>query len=61
MIHYSELQFNDPDVYKRRGKHSKPYSDTIYTFDIETTSLFYINDKWQTFDYNLYVISHFSL
>lgn len=53
MIHYSELQFNDPDVYKRRGKHSKPYSDTIYTFDIETTSLFYINDKWQTFDYNL--------
>ena len=22
------------------------YSNTIYTFDTETTSLFYINDKW---------------
>ena len=29
------------------------YSDTIYTFDIETTSLFLINGKWQRFDYSI--------
>lgn len=35
-----------------RPYHTKSgcYSDTIYTFDIETTSMFYINGKWQKFD-----------
>ena len=28
------------------------YDDTIYTFDIETVSLFNINNEWQTFDYS---------
>lgn len=29
------------------------FSDDIYTFDIETTSLFLINGKWQVFDYTI--------
>ena len=28
-------------------------SDVIYTFDIEVTSLFYINGEWQPFDYSI--------
>lgn len=41
-------------VNKRTGKckASVTYSDTIYTFDIEVSSLFKINGKWQRFDYN---------
>ena len=34
---------------KKRGK---TYSDTIYTFDIETTSLFNIEGKYTVFDYS---------
>ena len=33
-----------------RDKYGNTYSDTIYTFDIETTSLFKINGKYQSFD-----------
>ena len=29
------------------------YSDNIYTFDIEVTSLFKINGKWQRFNYDI--------
>lgn len=39
--------------YKRVGKYSICYSGTIYTFDLEATSLFKINNKWQGFDKNI--------
>lgn len=32
--------------------HKKYFSDTIYTLDIEVSSLFKINDKWQPFIYD---------
>lgn len=54
MIDYKQLQFNDPIVYKKRGRsRNRITSDTIYTLDIETTSLFKINDEWRSFDYTL--------
>ena len=37
---------------KRSKRIDKPISDTIYVFDIETTSLFNINGKYQTFDFS---------
>lgn len=40
-----------PRTYKDRE--GNKHSDTIYCFDIETTSLFYINGKWQRFDYSI--------
>ena len=38
-----------------RPYHTKSgcYSDNIYTFDIESTSMFYINGEWQKFDYSI--------
>ena len=39
----------EPMLYKHKRY---IYDDTIYTFDIETVSLFNINNKWQTFDYS---------
>ena len=40
--------------YKKKVKGGyKSFSDEIYTFDIETTSLFKINGKWQLFDKKL--------
>ncbi len=36
----------------RSKKVDKPVSDTIYVLDIETTSLFNINGKYQVFDYS---------
>ncbi len=52
MIDFSQLKDKDMGYYKKRKKESKPYSDTIYTFDIETTSLFNIDDAWDVFDYS---------
>ena len=52
MIDYKLLTEPDADVSKKRGKKSIPYSNNIYTFDIETTSLFYVENKWQPFDYS---------
>lgn len=54
MKHWRELTFEDKSVYKKRGKsHNRITSDTIYSLDIETTSLFKINGIWQPFDYSL--------
>lgn len=36
-----------------KRKQKKIYSDTIYTFDIETTSLFNYDGRWDVFDYDL--------
>lgn len=33
-------------------KNKKMYSNVIYTLDIETSSLFYLNNKWSRFIYN---------
>lgn len=43
----NQIKLPIENVYRNR---TGVYSDTIYTFDIETTSLFYINGKWQGFD-----------
>lgn len=53
MIDYNEIVYDDKKVFKKKGKNAAPISDTIYTFDIETTSLFKINNKWQSFNYNM--------
>lgn len=37
---------------KKKNKQKIVYSDTIYTFDIETTSLFLLDGVWQVFDYD---------
>lgn len=37
---------------KRKNKQKCVYSDTIYTFDIETTSLFLLDGVWTVFDYS---------
>lgn len=53
----SVKQLNDPEnvCYKRGTKYKQGcrYSDNIYTFDIEVTSLFNINNNWQPFDYSI--------
>lgn len=54
MRDFNELEFSDEIVYKKRGRsHNRITSDTIYTLDIETTSLFRINGVWQSFDYSM--------
>ena len=50
MRHYSELTFNDDKYFRKKGKPTT--SDTIYTFDIETTSLFNFNGEWRSFDFD---------
>lgn len=40
-------------VVKRTKRGEELYNDTIYTFDIEVTSLFKINGAWRVFDYNI--------
>lgn len=37
----------------RKNRKKEIYSDNIYTFDIEVSSLFKINNKWQSFDYSI--------
>ena len=55
MIHFSQLKdINNIGRCKKKTKRGmRTYSDTIYTFDIETTSLFKINGKWDVFNYDL--------
>ena len=55
MIDYHQLKDDESLVYKKRGtmrRKTKNYSDTIYSFDIETSNLFFINGEWRVFDYN---------
>ena len=52
MLEYGLLQFNDDRWFKKKGKKNKVTSDTIYTFDIEVSSLFRLDGKWQAFDYD---------
>jgi hypothetical protein len=42
----------DVKVTSSHKKNKRLYSDDIYTFDIETTSMFRINDEWQPFIYD---------
>lgn len=50
MQHYSRMVIPDPEyVYKSY----KMGDNNIFTFDIETVSLYYINGKWQPFDYSI--------
>ena len=51
---YPISEFEDvkaKSIYK--DKVGNKHSDVIYTFDIETTSMFFINGKWQKFDYSI--------
>lgn len=50
MIYYTELKDQDGDVYKKRGKDKKTYSDTIYSFDIEVSNVFRYGDRWDVFN-----------
>lgn len=52
MIDFKKLQFKDESVYKKRGKKNPPTSDTIYTYDIEVSSLYKLDGVWQAFDYS---------
>ena len=49
----SEIEDILKPVYKISKKGKQCFSDTIYTFDIEVSSLFNINNKWQVFDYSI--------
>lgn len=54
MQHFSQLKDVTIGRCQKKTKSGKrTYSDTIYTFDIETTSLFKINGHWDVFNYNL--------
>lgn len=55
MIKYKKIKDDNGKVYviRKSKRYPLPVSDKIYTFDIETTSLFKINNKWQRFDYSL--------
>lgn len=48
MIDYHNLY--DPKPVPTYRSKSKCYSETIYTFDIEVSSLFYIDGEWKNFD-----------
>lgn len=43
----------DAEVTSWCKKNKKWYSDDIYTLDIETSSLFYIDGAWKEFDYSI--------
>lgn len=43
---------DDESNFIQKPKSRIVYSDNIYTFDCETTSMFFIDGKWQKFDYN---------
>lgn len=49
----SEIEDILKPVYKISKKGKQCFSDTIYTFDIEVSSLFNINNQWQVFDYSI--------
>ena len=55
MNSYTQLVDKAVDIFKPRksAKYTTPVSDTIYSFDIETTSLFCIDGKWQRFNYEI--------
>ncbi len=48
MKHFSEMTLPEPIIYKNK---KRLYDDNIFTFDIETISLFKINNEWRSFDY----------
>ena len=50
MISYENIYVPDVTDYSKKGK--RFYDDNIFTLDIETTSMFYINGKWQEFIYD---------
>lgn len=49
MKYYTDIDIPEPQIYNVK---KRLYDDNIYTFDIETISLFKINNTWQPFDYN---------
>ena len=49
----SEIEDIIQPVYKRMKRGKQCFNDTIYTFDIEVSSLFNINGQWQVFDYSI--------
>lgn len=51
MKHYKLLKdVKHSKCYKKRTKRSVLTSDVIYSFDIEVSNMFYINNEWRTFD-----------
>lgn len=53
MIHYSKFDFSILDKCKRYSNSKHPsFINLPFAFDIETTSLYYLNNEWVTFDYS---------
>lgn len=55
MERFENLKDDETNVFKKKKNkyhNTCVYSDTIYTFDIETSNLFYIENEWRTFDYS---------
>lgn len=52
MIDFKQLTFSDTKFFKKKGKKNKPTSDTIYTYDIEVSSIYKLDGVWQAFDYS---------
>lgn len=50
MIDFRHIEIPEPIIF---GKKKKLYDDNIYTFDIETISLFKINGEFKVYDNNL--------
>lgn len=48
-------QIDDSEIiyYKQNKRNAPVYSDIIYTFDIEVSSLFLIDGKWHRFNYDI--------
>ena len=53
MLDYHCLKDDETCLFNKKGnryKRTEVYSDTIYTFDIEVSNLFYIDGEWRVFD-----------
>ena len=53
MIEYEYITDDESMLFNKRGnryKKTEVYSDTIYTFDIEVSNLFFIDGNWTVFD-----------
>ena len=53
MIYYSEFNFDKLNIKTVKDVKGNVYCNNVFTFDIETSTAFYINGTWQAFDKSL--------
>ena len=53
MIHYSKFNFDKLNIETVKDVKGNVYCNNIFTFDIERSTAFYINGRWQAFDKSL--------